>query len=716
VYVTAAIDGNTDFETVIKSNDRTIYASIAPKRSAGRQELYFKRPAAFNVPRALRPRVNFWKKIYSIYSTRQAVIHDKINPNKIYEIVNLNRYRPGSRSERNFLRKKRLRITGILKTLYRNKGRPKTKTEKRIAAIWPEYKKNYKKFYKAAKNVRSQRGQADRFKNGIKRSGRYLAQMKRIFKSYGLPQELTALPHVESSFNYRAYSSAGAAGIWQFTRHTGKLFMKINYAVDERRDPILATHAAAKLLRQNYKALQSWPLAITAYNHGLGGMKRAKRKHGKNITRIINRYKSRIFGFASKNFYSEFIAALEVAGSYKTHFGSLTIFPPRTYSNVRLTHYISARDLSRLLNIPHNTLKRYNPALRRSVWKGHRRIPKGYKVRLPYRKGNFYVSRLRSIPSSKKFISQKHNGYHVVTRGDTLSTIAINYRTTVNAIKDMNNLRSTLIRTGKKLRIPTRLPRYVELSRSATNKAMGVFEGDKYIVGRGDTLSAIAKASGMTTKELAKLNGIKLSSVIYTKQKLKVKKDPLKSRPKPKQPSSNKNLTLPTTLEVNNLAKDIGVEYLPINGGKLKLNVEDYTFEKVDGLIGSLRVKTDETLGHYAEWALVPTRKLRVMNKRRIYRSMHVGSLVRIPLSKVGSAEFERKRLEYHMQLFEDFFDAFTVRAEKKVTIKKGQSLWHLCVTKNDAPIWLVRMYNSNVVLDRLKPGDVIKMPIVVKR
>ena len=101
-------------------------------------------------------------------------------------------------------------------------------------------------------------------------------RINQIFSKAKLPLELTVLPHVESSFQVNAYSSAGAAGIWQFTRGTGRLFMNIGYDVDERRDPILSTIAAAKLLKLNFKALQSWPLAITAYNHGTQGMKNAK--------------------------------------------------------------------------------------------------------------------------------------------------------------------------------------------------------------------------------------------------------------------------------------------------------------------------------------------------------------------------------------------------------------------------------------------------------
>ncbi|MEJ2221529.1 MAG: lytic transglycosylase domain-containing protein [Desulfobacterales bacterium] len=156
------------------------------------------------------------------------------------------------------------------------------------------------------RNLRCQIGQKDPFRQGIIRSGAYLTEMKQIFHDAGLPEDLVYLPHVESSFNPEAYSKFGAAGMWQFTRSTGKSFMTVSYAVDERRDPIISTRAAARLLKRNYKKLRNWPMAITAYNHGVTGMLRAKRRKGDYET-IFKEYRSRIFKFASRNFYSEFL-------------------------------------------------------------------------------------------------------------------------------------------------------------------------------------------------------------------------------------------------------------------------------------------------------------------------------------------------------------------------------------------------------------------------
>ena len=156
---------------------------------------------------------------------------------------------------------------------------PTTHNEKRVAALFTG-KNRSRDLALAVENVRSQRGQKERFLAGVIHSGRYIQEIKRLFRTYNLPEELAYLPHVESSFNFNAYSKYGAAGIWQFTRETGKGYLTIDQTVDERLDPILAAHAAAKYLKNSYEDLNNWPLALTSYNYGLSGMLRAVNEQG----------------------------------------------------------------------------------------------------------------------------------------------------------------------------------------------------------------------------------------------------------------------------------------------------------------------------------------------------------------------------------------------------------------------------------------------------
>src|SRR5437667_430375 len=169
------------------------------------------------------------------------------------------------------------------------------------------------------KRLHGQRGLRERFAGGIRASRPYFPEMERIFREEDLPVELVRLPLIESCFDLRAYSKAGAAGVWQFMPKTGRLFMRVDNLVDERRDPISSTRAAARFLARVHDMLDTWPLTITAYNHGPDGVARAVSEVGTNdIATIVRDYHGKAFGFASRNFYVEFLAALEVERRHRT--------------------------------------------------------------------------------------------------------------------------------------------------------------------------------------------------------------------------------------------------------------------------------------------------------------------------------------------------------------------------------------------------------------
>jgi membrane-bound lytic murein transglycosylase D len=163
----------------------------------------------------------------------------------------------------------------------------------------------------------------------------YLPAMQAILRQHGVPEELAHLTLVESCFNLEAYSKVGAAGVWQFMPSTGRQYMTVDGAIDERRDPLRSTQAAAEHLRGDYEVLGTWPLAITAYNHGRGGMARAVRTVGTtDFGEISSNYRGPAFGFASRNFYPEFLAALEVVARSEDHFGEVREVPaPRSPSS-----------------------------------------------------------------------------------------------------------------------------------------------------------------------------------------------------------------------------------------------------------------------------------------------------------------------------------------------------------------------------------------------
>ena len=402
----------------------------------------------------ISPNVDFWTKVYAQYSTNQGIVHDSHNLNIIYAIIDLKPYdMPGVRkTNRKRMGRATSRYEVILRYLARHPN-ANSPEYKRVADLFgPERKAAV--FRRAARQVRCQVGQKDRFLAGLIRSGAYLEKIREIFNSYGLPQDLAYLPHVESSFNPKAYSKFGAAGIWQFTRSTGRRFMQVDYVVDERRDPIEATHAAAQLMKENYAKLGSWPLAITAYNHGASGMERAKSVHG-DYPSIFQDYRSRIFKFASRNFYSEFLAARQVARDYQTYFGELTLDQPKHTLAMTLEGYVALRKLSDFFGVDMETLRALNPALRPPVFSSQKLVPKGYTLRLPADASDSQTQLLAEIPRAFYRSTQKPSRFYTVQRGDTAGKIARMHRINLSDLILANNLnRRATIYPRQTLRIP----------------------------------------------------------------------------------------------------------------------------------------------------------------------------------------------------------------------------------------------------------------------
>ncbi len=265
----------------------------------------------------LEQRVDFWKKVFVQYGADDAIIHDRIYVNLIYDVAAKATQSAKVTEIRNALRE----IQANLETP-ENLSPTAAQMVSAIAAQGLPLSPSLIDGLIA--NIHVQIGIKERFRDGIIRSGRYVEKFREIMRDHGLPAELALLPLVESAFR-NARSKAGAVGVWQFTRGTGKHYLKINRKVDERLNPIRSSEMAAHFLRDNYKALGSWPLAITAYNHGRGGMLQAQKLCGSDLPAIIDGYRGRVFGFASMNYYSEFLAAVEVYEDYPTYFGELAL-------------------------------------------------------------------------------------------------------------------------------------------------------------------------------------------------------------------------------------------------------------------------------------------------------------------------------------------------------------------------------------------------------
>jgi membrane-bound lytic murein transglycosylase D len=467
-------------------------------------------------PAGLEPDIAFWRTVFGEATANDFLVHDNRYLGVIYEKFSL----PAGTSDshrRRRMEDARLRYERALRSIAaRPRGSLKPE-ERRILAHWPAGISN-DSLREAARRVRVQQGVANRFEEGLVRAGRWQDHIRLSLRESGVPESLAALPHVESSFNPDARSFVGAVGLWQFTSGTGRKFMRIDAAVDERRDPYRSSEAAARLLRSNYNILKSWPLAITAYNHGAGGMRRAVRTLGtRDIETIVRRYDSPSFGFASRNFYVSFLAADDVDREAARYFGAIAKDRPRDYNEIVLSRHVDAGTLARSLGVPQVTLQATNPSLLPPVWKGRVPVPRGYTVRLPAGTvDGAAIARIAAAPAA----APAQERVHTVRRGESLSAIAARYGTTAAQLAAINGLRSrNVIRAGQALRLadgPAIRPAAVAAARSQPATAA------VHVVRPGEALGQIARRHGLTERELMARNGMTNPNRIIAGQKLQL--------------------------------------------------------------------------------------------------------------------------------------------------------------------------------------------------
>jgi len=476
-------------------------------------------------PPGLEPEIAFWRTVFAETSTTQYLVHDSLYLGVVYETLDLG-IDPSDAERRQRTEQARRKYARILEGLATGRREGLTTDERRALGAWPKDVSNAE-LREAAGRVRTQQGLSDRFLAGLVRSGRWREHIRNSLRAHGVPEELQALPHVESSYNPDARSFVGAAGLWQFTRGTGQRFLRIDHVVDERRDPFRSSEAAAQLLQYNYSILGSWPLAITAYNHGLAGMRRAKKSMGTDdIETIVRRYNGPAFGFASRNFYVAFLAAEEVDRNAEKYFGSYRPEPPARDLLVVLPDYLRAGTLADAFGVSVATLKLQNPALLDPVWQGAKYVPKGYGLRLPADQAQEAPAAvLAAIPAGQRFARQVPDVSHRVARGESLSTIARRYGTSVNTLVALNGLSNRhRIRAGQQLRLPGgQAPTAVaSTASSAASPGPPAGAGETYVVRRGDTLSGIAKRVGSSPDALLALNGLPSADRIYAGQSLRL--------------------------------------------------------------------------------------------------------------------------------------------------------------------------------------------------
>jgi membrane-bound lytic murein transglycosylase D len=483
----------------------------------------------FTAPERLMPQINFWKRIFAEFTTDNIIIHDDWYINVIYEVVDMRKPEYStSRKRREKFREILDHYRRIIAGMVEKWDNPllMTSDERRICAMLHETPESTRfKRKDAAKRLRLQMGQANSFAGGIARSGAWIGTIKRIFREANLPPRLACLPLIESSFNPYSISFRGASGMWQFMRATGRQYdLKIDQFVDERLDPIRSTHAAVRLLGHNYRTLSSWPLAITAYNHGLAGMNRAVKKTGsRDIADIIEHYEKRSFGFASRNFYAEFIAALHIYEKYETYFDDIVTEPPADYVSFRLPDPIRTFTVEKYFGITMEAFRNHNPGLLPQAFEDGGFIPRGYWLNLPDMAELELVTRYESIPASLKYAYIPGLKRHRVQKGQTLSEIAVLHGTTTSALIRLNNLRNPKqLRAGSYIKLPGKFLSKTNHLKSNRKKKIPLQVKTRHRVKKGQTLSSIAHRYNTSVSRIIRLNAISNPRRIVAGQLLKI--------------------------------------------------------------------------------------------------------------------------------------------------------------------------------------------------
>jgi peptidoglycan lytic transglycosylase D len=711
----------------------------------------------FPEPPALTPAVSFWVRVYTEATTDGGFLHDARLLDVVYEHIRFD----GETSPR-----ARERIVDAYKSRYREVlewlaggGEPRDEHERQIVRLFTAalgHSPTGGDFRDAKDELRFQLGQRDKFRDGLVRSGAYEQDMRAVFREQGMPEDLALLPHVESSFNVRAYSKYGAAGIWQFMRGTGRRFMKVDYVIDERLDPITSTRAAARLLRENYSILGSWPLALTAYNHGAGGMARAVKRLGTDrIDTIIANYDGRTFGFASRNFYAQFLAARKVIRSYESYFGPVRRDGPHRVDVVTLPFYADIRDLHAKLGVSPEQIADLNPALRPPVFRSGKRIPRGYALRLPAGSTSGNASAwVASVPKEMRHEDQHASRYYTVRRGDTLSEIASENRTSVAQLLAQNDLgRRQRIYAGQVLQLPDRpgtAPRRVvppiEIAQTSPEPAAAnatPHAADEPNAAVPSPAAEVALATSQSLEktppqaeppapaaEPAPIPEPPVPALEPAGAPPQAAEAPPQTGETPSQAAeaatgeeteevfSSADLAdpEPKLVPVPNQQPPATVALAPpavTPAQAIPAAAEDPAYRRLKK--DHVTVDDDETLGHFADWLEVSPQRLRNLNRLKGRQPIHVGQTLRLDFAHVSPEEFQQRRLEYHKGIEEDFFGSYRVTGTVEHSLRSGDTLWVLSHKLYGVPTWLIHRYNPDVDFTRLVPGVKLQIPVVEK-
>ena len=675
----------------------------------------------FPRPAELEPAIEFWVKVYTDVDTSSGFLHDSENLAVIYAKLDFDTQE---------IEVQRQQVKDALLTLASGKRTDLTTNQENILSLWPDGVSD-QTLKIAVDNVRWQLGQSNAFLDGLQRSGEYRSHIDKILQNRGLPPELALLPHVESSFNPDAYSHANAAGMWQFTRLTGQRFMRIDHFIDERMDPYIAADAAMSLLEYNHSILGTWPLALTAYNHGVGGISRAVRETGTTaIEKIVTNYKGRAFGFAGRNFYVQFLAVNEVERNAHLYFQDIRFAIPPEFTEVRLDSFIGARDFATSVGTTINQLRIDNPSLRNAVWHGVKRIPRGFRLKL--RAEQFPNGRdlLTKIDNDYKYSDQLLDNYYEVERGDDLNIIANKFNTTVSEVANLNELQTrNSIQIGQRLMLPLEESPNLNTSTESidTIAVISIPALSNDTLPSNPIRTPSNQSSEKTSSEDIISSSTIVNQVIVSNETTLPETNPVENL-FTSSGTMQENTPISSAYAQPQLVEEQPASRLSLNSTPVSLGVEVTAAAnniETEGILdtdpanyyvdinGNIEAQASETISRLANWLDIRAWDIRRLNNMNYRDQIFIGKKVLLDFNQISIADFEISRRDYHANLQRDFFDTHQIKGSEEYEIKLNDNIDRLAQNTYSAPLWLVRQYNPDLNFNRIRVGQKITFPLI---
>lgn len=540
----------------------------------------------------------------------------------------------------------------------------------------------------AADRLRFQRGLKERFLGGLTRSYRWLPEIESTMVSQGLPKRLKYLPHVESSFMPSAYSKVGAAGMWQFMKATGRRYgLRADYLVDERRDPNKSTRAAARLLADSHRLLGSWPLALTGYNHGPAGVRRAVNAVGSSdLDFIIRNYDGKRFGFASGNFFAEFLAASSIAMLADSLFPGHARHAPLATVAVVLPKAVSVPVLLKQSGLSPAEFETYNLSLRPTVFRSKASLPKGMVLHFP------------ADTDSAKLVALRQGLPVPQTQTQTALAAA----------------------AGTQAQAPLADKAASQLAQAALNPAPG---------SKPKVLAAAALPEQVESPARIAEKKIKPREAASPPAEpvLRAAVEPVSAAlPKPTDAAARAlaSARVESEVEIATVATAAAVveNARPLWLAAMQAGDRQHPWDRFNPAVyglaytrvpGKLTFASgpQETLSHYAEWSGLGMAKIRTANRLR-RRGLNLGYGVQLPLDSAQADAFIKNREEHYRATEEDFYGSYHVASLEPIVVKRGFSVWDLAM-KKEIPFWLLQKHNAGRDLAALHPGDTVYAPVV---